>query len=89
MNPEKDFHFNITHLNHQEIRDHLRNLGFVFDSSIWNLPPRYKVSHCCAVHCEEVFMYSGKNPGYCEIHLKKKRHMMNEMVGVPYGQSKL
>jgi hypothetical protein len=81
------FHFNITNLTHRQIRDKLKLHGLVFDDMTWNGYPDYKVSRCCAVHCEEVFAYLGMpNPCYCEKCLSRKNRPAK---GVPYGQSKL
>lgn len=82
-----DFHFNITNLTHSEIRARLRLRGLFFDNIVTRGKPDYKVPHCCSVHCEEIFAYSGKNPGYCVCHFG--RGLKTSPKGVPYGQSKL
>ena len=84
-----DFHKNITNLDHSQIRGLLRAHGVEIDMLVVPEEHTYKRSRCCAVHCEEIFMYSGRNPGYCTKSIRKLKNYRNAPVGVPYGQSKL
>jgi len=82
------FHFNITNLNRHQIRERLKRFDVPYDCLVFDGFPDYLVSRCCAVHCEEIFIYSRdqKNPHYCEKCIGGKN---KPGKGVPYGQSKL
>jgi hypothetical protein len=88
MTEEKEiaFHFDITNLTHDDIKEKLKFYGVTRDTVFEKGKPDYFVSRCCALHCEEIYAYRGmRNPGYCEKH----RRYGGVPQGVPYGQSKL
>jgi hypothetical protein len=86
---DETLHYNISGLTHNQIRGVLKARGVTFDNLVTDGKPDYKVSHCCAVHCEEVYIYTGQNPGYCTKCIQIMKNHRNRPQGVPYGKSKL